>query len=202
VGRYQERVAPRLVGFVCATRLLAPWRRRLCAGLSGTVLELGFGEGTNVPFFSDAVTTLYAVEPSRVARERARPSRPVVFLEWTDGRLPLDDASVDAVVIAFTLCTVDDPGAVLAEARRVLRPDGQLRLLEHGRGPTAAVQRWQHRLDPLERRLAGGCRLTRDPLALGVAAGFEVVDADQRYAALATPWTWITRATLRPLQPT
>ncbi|MCB0972431.1 MAG: methyltransferase domain-containing protein, partial [Acidimicrobiales bacterium] len=168
-------------------------------GLAGTVVEIGFGSGHNVPIYPDEVTEVLAVEPSERARELAAAriderGLPVTHVGLDGQRLPLDDDSCDGALSTFTLCTIPDVDAALAELRRVLRPGGRLHVLEHGISPDPGVARWQRRLDPIQQRLADGCHLTRDPVALLEGAGFEVASVTSRYGKGPKPWTWMTTA--------
>lgn len=197
MGLYQRHVVPRLVNRACGSRALVSWRRRACEGLSGEVVDIGFGTGHNVPYYPAEVTLVHAVEPAalawRLARARVAASRVKVHHVGLDGgALPLGDASCDAALITFTLCTVPDPARVLGEVARVLRPGGRLHLLEHGLAPDARVARWQRRLDGIEQRLADGCHLTRDPRALLAAAGFVELSLEQAYAPGPKPWGYLT----------
>lgn len=197
MGFYRERILPHLVEVACGSPEMARWRARVVEGLSGTVVEIGFGSGLNVPVYPAEVHEVLAVEPALRARELAQPrieASPVTVTHvGLDGqRLPLDDASCDGALSTFTLCTIPDVGAALAELRRVLRPGGALHFLEHGLAPDAGVAAWQHRLEPMQRRLADGCHLTRDPVALVATAGFEVQRHESRYAKGPKPWTWMT----------
>ena len=165
---WNERVVPRLVDASLNDATAASWRRRVCADLSGTVLELGFGSGRNVPYLPAAVDEVLAVEPADLAWERAGAriaayGRPVT-------RIGLDDA----VLSTWTLCTVGDLASALGEARRVLRPGGALHFVEHVRSDRLGVARWQSRLQPAWGVVAGGCHLDRDILASMRAAGFTV----------------------------
>jgi len=160
-------------------------RERTARGLTGEVLEIGFGSGINLPYYPASVAQVYAVEPSSVARHLAEPrvqrSRVPVVWSGLDGqRLTLADASVDCALSTFTLCTIPDVSAALSELRRVLRPGGMLHFLEHGRSPTARVARWQDRLTPLQKRVAGGCHLNRNIPDLLREAGF-CMDALEQY---------------------
>jgi ubiquinone/menaquinone biosynthesis C-methylase UbiE len=204
MGFYREQVVPRLVDATCGTRELRRWRERATAGLSGTVVEIGFGSGLNVPLYPEGVRHVYAVEPARTARrlaeERIAASDVVVEHVGLRGEsIPLDDGSCDAALSTFTLCTIPDVDAALAEVRRVLRPGGRFHFLEHGRSPDPGVARWQRRFEPVQKRVADGCHLTRDPVELLEAAGFEVERAESRYAGGPKPWTWLTEgAALTP----
>ena len=197
MGLYQSRVVPRLVDWTCGTKGLAKWRTRACAGLSGTVLEVGFGSGHNVPYYPATVERVLAVDPATrsraLARQRVAQSPiPIEYVGLDGQALALDDDSCDAALVTFTLCTIPDPSRALAEIARVLRPGAELHFLEHGRAPDAKVARWQERIDPWERRLADGCHLTREPLNLITDAGFELVSSKERYARGPKPWSYFT----------
>jgi ubiquinone/menaquinone biosynthesis C-methylase UbiE len=188
MGVYADRVLPRIINVACGAKQARPLRQRVCAGLYGDVVEIGFGTGHNVPFYPEAVQRVCAVEPSelswKLARERVSASPVAVSRSGLDGQaLPFADRSFDAAVSTWTLCTIPDPVAALREVRRVLRPGGSLHFLEHGLAPDAGVQRWQRRLEPINKRLAGGCHLTREILPMLETAGFSVVDVEVFYEA-------------------
>jgi SAM-dependent methyltransferase len=153
----------------------------------GRVLELGIGTGMNLPLYQD-ITSLHAVEPDpymlRRARERARGRPfPVEIAAAGAESLPFPDASFDTVVATFVFCTIPDPAAAAAEALRVLRPGGRLLFAEHVRSGVPPVHATQRALEPVWKRLAGGCHLTRDPVALFRAAGAVDLDVQPRGAA-------------------
>ena len=186
MGFYGERVLPRLVNVAGGMKAAAPMRRRVCAGLAGQVVEIGFGSGLNVPFYPAAVDRVAAVEPSgvgwRLAGERL--SRTRVPVQWSglDGQsLPFPDDSYDAALSTWTLCTIPDPAAALSEVRRVLKPGGTLHFVEHGLAPDERVRRWQHRLEPMQKRIFGGCHLTRPVVDLLTTAGFTIIELDVFY---------------------
>lgn len=196
---YREQVVPRLVALTCGAKGLSDLRARTTAGLTGRVVEIGFGSGFNVPHYPVGVERVLAVEPSatafRMAGGRIGASPVPVEQVGLDGQaLPLDDASCDAALCTFALCTIPDVGTALAEVRRVLRPGGRFHFLEHGLAPDARVAAFQHRVEPLQRRIADGCHLTRDPVALAGDAGFVVEEVDQRYGAGPKAWAYLTRA--------
>lgn len=197
MGLYREHILPRVVDRACGTADLRQWRERVVDGLAGTVVEIGFGSGLNVPLYPPAVTLVYAVEPALVARRLAEhriagsPVR-VEHVGLHGESIPLPDASCDGALSTFTLCTIPDVARALAELRRVLRPGGRFHFLEHGGSPDAGVAAWQRRLEPIQKRLADGCHLTRDPAALVRAAGFEIVRSESRYGRGPKPWTWLT----------
>lgn len=197
MGLYREHLLPRLVDRACGTRELRRWREQVTAGLSGTILEIGFGSGLNMPAYPAAVTLVYAVEPAETARRLAerRIAEAGISVEHValhGESIPLDDASCDGALSTFTLCTIPDVEQALAEVRRVLRPGGRFHFLEHGVAPDDTVARWQRRLEPAQKLFAGGCHLTRNPAQLVEAAGFEIERTESRYASGPKPWVWFT----------
>ena len=159
MGLYGERVLPRILNAACGSKAVEPLRRRVCAGLAGDVVEIGFGSGLNVPFYPPTVSRVDAVEPSdlswKLAGRRLSATTVPVQRSGLDGQLlPFADDSYDAALSTWTLCTIPDVAAALRELRRVLKPGGTLHFLEHGLAPDEAVRRWQRRLDPLEQRIA------------------------------------------------
>ena len=187
MGLWSTHITPRLVECGSTGPEMLDYRRRVCADLTGTVVELGFGSGPNLEAMPAQVSQLLAVEPSDVAwrlSARRRAASPVaVERRGLDGRaLDLPDQSADAVLSTLTLCTIDDAAAALREVARVLRPGGALHFLEHGHAPDASVVRWQRRLEPLQARVFDGCRLTRRIDALVEASGLVMTDLDTGYA--------------------
>lgn len=176
---WTDHVVPRLTDLSLRGHQVGAERELTCAGLAGRVLELGFGSGLNVRFYPPTVTAVYAVEPSDVGwqlseRRRARTSTPIERRGLDGQRLDEPDGAYDAVLVTFTLCTIPDPALALREMRRVLRPGGSVHFLEHGLSPDPRVETWQRRLEPLQRRLAGGCHLTRSTPELLQQNGFTV----------------------------
>lgn len=197
MGFYREQVVPRAINLMCGTPEMGKWRERVAEGLTGTVVEIGFGSGLNVPWYPADLDLVYAVEPSATARRLAEPRVadspvPVVFVGLRGESLPLDDASCDGALCTFTLCTVPGVEQALSELRRVLKPGGRFHYLEHGLAPDPGVARWQHRIDPLEQRLADGCHLTRDPDEMITRAGFVIEHSESRFVPGPKPWSWFT----------
>jgi ubiquinone/menaquinone biosynthesis C-methylase UbiE len=195
---YETTVLPRLVNLACGSKGYLRWREKTASGLTGRVLELGFGSGLNLGVYPKEVTEVLAVEPSATAMRLARPriaASPVRIVHvGLDGqRIELDDASCDSALCTFTLCTIPDVAAALGEVRRVLRPGATFHVLEHGLAPDEPVAIWQRRLEPMQGALFGGCHLTRDPIALLSDAGFTPGATTQRYGKGPKPWTYLTR---------
>lgn len=188
MGIYSERVLPRLIDSALGPKATGKRRERVCAGLHGRVVEIGFGSGWNVLYYPAAVDSVAAVEPAdvawKLAAERVAASPVAVERVGLDGaRLPLDDASCDTALSTWTMCTIPDIERALAELRRVLKPGATLHFIEHGLAPDedVKVQRLQHRLDPWQQRLFGGCHVTRRIADLITGAGFEMRELDVFY---------------------
>ncbi|MFE2915075.1 class I SAM-dependent methyltransferase [Kitasatospora indigofera] len=186
MGFYTTQVVPRIINVACGMKEADPLRRRVCDGLAGEVVEIGFGSGLNIPFYPATITRVSAVEPSdlgwRLASRRLAATRIPVQRTGLDGQsLLYPDDSFDAALSTWTLCTIPDAEAALHELRRVLKPGAALHFVEHGLAPDESVRRWQHRLDPMQQRLFGGCHLTRPIVGLLTAAGFTVTELDVFY---------------------
>jgi SAM-dependent methyltransferase len=186
-GFYERRILPKLLTCACSAPPMMKQRAKVVPLAQGKVLELGVGMGLNLPFYDpDRVTGVTGVDPSPELRTQASaaPRDPRLAVEVVEGAaetLPFPDASFDCVVCTFTLCSVQDPARALAESRRVLKPGGRFLFCEHGLAPDPGVARWQRRVEPVWKRLAGGCHLTR-PVAGAVAqAGLAVARMDSMY---------------------
>ncbi len=186
MGLYGEHVLPRIVNIACGMKSSNELRDRVCEGLHGQVVEIGFGSGLNVPYYPDSVAGVAAIEPAdlgwKLASTRVAGSPVPIERSGLDGQsLPLADDSCDTALSTWTLCTIPDAIAALHEVRRVLKPGGTLHFVEHGLAPDDEVRRWQHRLEPLQKRLFGGCHLTRPILDLLTKAGFSIATVDVFY---------------------
>jgi len=186
MGLWGNHVLPRLVDRVLDTPEVNARRALICAGLRGRVLEIGFGSGLNVAHYPEPVTEVLAVEPSDLAWRLAQPriaesGRPVARAGLNGEQLAVADASIDAVLSTYTLCSIPDVATALGEVRRVLKPGGALHFLEHGLAPQPDVQKWQHRLQPLQSRFAGGCHPARAIDVLIKNSGLKIANLDLRY---------------------
>jgi SAM-dependent methyltransferase len=187
MGLYARYIGPKFVSCLCSMEDVTAERERIIPLARGVVLEIGMGSGLNLPFYNpDQVTKVIGVDPNQAflrlgeARQQASPV-PLEIIRAPAEALPLEAASVDTVVITYTLCSVDDPEQALREVRRVLKPGGKVLLLEHGLSPEPGVARWQHRLNPIWKSLAVGCNLTRPVSELLKRAGFDIQDIEEYY---------------------
>ena len=202
-GTYDRHVLPRLLALAMRTKELVPYRERVGRAASGRVLEIGIGTALNLPFFGSQVTEVIGVDPSPALVAMARQQRsglrfPFKVVEGTGERLPLEDGGFDTVLTTWSLCSVSDPVQVLQEARRVLRPGGQLLFVEHGRASDAWVRWWQDTLTPVWRHMAGGCHLNRKMDELVGAAGFRLDDLHTGYARGPRPMTFMYEGRAKP----
>jgi ubiquinone/menaquinone biosynthesis C-methylase UbiE len=193
---YRDHVAPRLLNRACANARLAPWRQMVCEGLSGTIVEIGFGSGLNVPFYPTKLEQVYAVEPSplamKLAEKRIRAAMVPIELVGHDAHaIALADDSCDMALSTFTLCSVEDPAFALRQVWRVLKPGGQYHFLEHGLAPTFALSLAQRMIDPLQHHLTE-CHVTRRPLELVRDAGFELLWSDEGPVKGPKPWSYLS----------
>ncbi|WP_372784454.1 class I SAM-dependent methyltransferase [Phenylobacterium sp.] len=184
---YDRYVLPRLLGCACASSPVMKQRAKVVPKAAGRVLELGVGMGLNLSLYDpDKVSGVIGVDPAPELRAAALaaprdPRLAVVIEDGTAEALPFDAASFDTVVCTFTLCSVHGPQAALAEARRVLKPGGTFLFCEHGLAPDPGVAKWQRRVEPVWKRLFGGCHLTR-PISTAIAtAGFRLGQVDSMY---------------------
>jgi SAM-dependent methyltransferase len=186
MGLYGDHVLPRIIDVACGMKSNEPLRRRVCDGLEGEVVEIGFGSGLNVPFYPEAVTRVAAIEPAdigwKLAEKRLGSTSVPIERSGLDGEtLPFPDASFDAALSTWTMCTIPNLSTALSELRRVLKSGGTLHFIEHGLAPDERVRRWQHRLEPVQKRLFGGCHLTRPIVELLTSAGFTIKELDVFY---------------------
>lgn len=184
MGFYQDRILPRLINAACGAPQIARERARIVPEAEGVVLDVGFGSGTNLGHYDPArVRHVIGLDPSgaMLAKSSARAgdtSIPYEIVEAGAEAMPIDSATIDSVVMTFTLCTIRETLAALSECRRVLKPGGRLLFLEHGRAQRDGARWVQDRLTPVWKPIAGGCHLNRDPLAEFDAAGFAIEDRD------------------------
>lgn len=186
MGLYSDQILPRIINKFLAGDEMERYRSEATAGLTGEIVEIGFGSGLNVPVYPADVTKVFAVDPSRVgqklAADRIATSHADVVHVGLDGtRLSLETDSCDGALSTFTLCTVPDAPQAIAELQRVVRPGGPIHLLEHGLAREDDVAQWQRRLNPMQRRVGDGCQLDRDHLAMAEAAGLQVEEHREWY---------------------
>lgn len=192
-GLWDRYVVPPLISCACASKPMMKQREKIVPEADGEVLEIGCGSGTNFDLYDDTkVKHLHAIEPSEGMVKRARKTLSECNCEiscdiHTCGAeaLPLDDNSIDTAVVTFVLCTIPDWRASLDEVRRVLKPSGKILFSEHGLAPDESVSKWQHRVEPIWKRIGGGCHLTRDSKQMLESTGFTI----DRYETMYLPST-------------
>src|SRR2546421_9040079 len=185
MGFYNDVILPRLCDLAMRNKELTPFRERVIGAADGRVLEIGVGSGMNLPFYRPPVREVLALEPAPRLVSMARTAShaqgvPVSFLGASAEAIPLDGHSVDTVVTTWTLCSIPQAGAALAEMRRVLRPGGTLLFAEHGLAPDEAVRWWQDRLTPVWRHIGGGGPLNHPLLPRIEGVGLPPACSDRR----------------------
>jgi len=183
---YSQVIFPRILDWTMSSSSLVKYRQQVLAGIEGDVLEIGFGTGLNLPYYPNAVRKLAVVDPNpganRLAQRRIAASGIEVEVHQLSGEaLPMADRRFDCAVSTWTLCSIPKVEQALQEIRRVLKPGGCFRFVEHGLSPDPKVRQWQHRLNPLQKMIGDGCNLNRDMAALVAEAGFEIVELEQLY---------------------
>jgi len=206
MGLYAKYFVPRLIDFAMrSNKDVAHLRAAWIPQARGEVLEIGIGSGLNFPHYSQEVQRVYGVDPSlelqRMARERIAAARfPVEFLaQSAEQPLPLPDASIDTVVVTWTLCSIPDAAPALLQMRRVLKPSGCLIFLEHGRAAEPRVAAWQDRLTPIWRRFTGGCHLNRKMDDLIAAGGFRITELRNFYLPGPRPMSFMYQGLAEPV---
>jgi len=183
-------------------RRLVPYRERVIASVEGRVLEIGIGAGLNLPFYGPHVREIVGLEPAprliAMARQVAeRMPIPVTFMEESAAAIPLDDNTIDTVVMTWTLCTIPQADRALSEMRRVLKPNGRLLFVEHGLAPDDGVRRWQDWLTPAFKRISGGCHLNRPIQTMIESAGFRFDRLQTAYMPGPKPMSFIYEGSAR-----
>jgi len=206
MGFYARYVLPRIIDLVMRNKESARLRAAWIPHARGQVLEVGIGSGLNLPFYSRQVEHIRGVDPSlelqRMARKRLPAGIQIEFLpQSAEEQLPLADASIDTIVITWTLCSIANPPKALEQMARVMKPGGQLIFLEHGRAPDPGVVSWQDRLTPYWKRIAGGCHLNRKVDDLIVGAGFHITELKTFYLPGPRPMTYTYQGTAQAPRP-
>lgn len=187
MGLYTKYVLPRVTHLICSAKPIWQQREKVVPLAEGRVLEVGIGSGLNLPFYTPGkVKHLWGLDPSKefwalAGQTVAQAEFDVEFIEATAEEIPLDDGSADTVLVTYTLCTISGTLPALGEMRRVLKKDGQLIFCEHGAAPDKGVRRWQNRLNPIWKRVSGGCNLNLPIPSLLKQAGFRIQAMDTMY---------------------
>ncbi len=205
MGFYQRYILPRMIDLAMRNQETTRLRGKWLPSASGDVLEIGIGSGLNLPFYSPQVQRIYGVDPSmelqRMARKKASAvAVQVKFLtQSAEEPLPLDDASIDTVVVTWSLCSIPNPSRALLQVRRVLKTNGRLIFIEHGRSPDPEVVAWQDRITPAWKWIGGGCHLNRKMDELITAAGFHITELETCYLLGPRPMTYTYQGCALPV---
>ena len=200
---YNDHILPHLINLAMRKRELQPYRERVLSQAHGRVLEIGIGSGLNLALYGPRVDAILGLDPSprllAMAQASAHRAKvPVTLISGSAQALPIDAGSIDTLVTTWTLCSIPDAAAALQEMRRVLKPDGQLRFVEHGVAPEEGVRKWQNRLNPLWKRIGGGCHLNRPIRTLIEDAGFRMIRLDTGYASGPRPLAYFYEGCAAP----
>ena len=184
MGLYSNVIFPRFMNFLMSNKLMTKQRKIVLAEARGEILEIGFGTGLNLPHYPDHVQKITVLDPnagmkSLAERQIKRSRIKVESLTLSGERLPMNDGSFDTIVCTWTLCSIPAVGQALREVRRVLRPGGRFLFIEHGLSDKPGVQKWQHRLNPIERAIGDGCNLNRPIEQLIQAEGLKLMNLDR-----------------------
>jgi ubiquinone/menaquinone biosynthesis C-methylase UbiE len=204
VSFYGDRILPHLIDISMRQERLKAYRQRMVSAAEGRILEIGIGSGLNIPYYGGRAEKLIGLDPSAkllslAARALKVGQVPIELLNGSAESIPLEDKSIGTVVTTWTLCTIPDAQRALAEMRRVLKPDGRLLFVEHGRAPDATVHSWQDYLTPLWKRIAGGCHLNRNISQLIEHSGFRIEQMATGYMKGPRPMTFMYEGSARPM---
>ena len=202
MGFWDRHIVPCMIEVGMRQPDLMAYRARLVPRAAGRVLEIGVGSGHNLSFYGPAVERVTALDLSPELLAKAEPRAaaapvPVELIEASAQDIPLASASQDTVLLTWTLCSIAEPARALREIRRVLKPGGALLFVEHGLSPEPGVARWQHRINPVWRRLAGGCNINRPTASMVRDAGFALGDVAEGYANKFKIAAWMTEGSAR-----
>lgn len=198
---YEKHILPRIIDIACGIKPVGIQRARLVPLAVGNVLEVGIGTGLNLQYYDSVkVKKIWGLDPALAmhkfaSRRIEKSGLEVELLGMSGEEIQMDSNSFDTVLLTFTLCSIPDADKALREMRRVLKPSGQLIFFEHGRAPDADVRRWQDRLTPLWKRIAGGCHLNRPIADQIIAAGFEITKLQTEYLPGPRPLAYTYRGT-------
>lgn len=187
MGFYNTHIMPRFIDFACGMAVMSEKRKQVVPAAEGRVVEVGIGSGLNLPFYDPTrVERVVGIDPDeamwkRSAKRRAAARVPVERIGLSGEQIPLDDSSADTVVITYSMCTIPDPVAALTEMRRILKPGGKMLFVEHGASKDASIRKWQDRIDPIWKKLAGGCHSGRPIVDYVREAGWKIERLEEGY---------------------
>lgn len=184
---YENYLLPHVINLACSSKPVLRQRNKVVPYAEGRVLEVGFGSGLNLPYYNTAnVEFIWGLEPAEGMRRKAQKNIAAsgIDIKWLDlpsEEIPLDNNSVDTILLTYTLCTIPDWKTALEQMKRVLKPEGKLLFCEHGEAPDESIKRWQQRVNPYWKKVAGGCNLNRNIPECLEKTGFTIKDMETRY---------------------
>ncbi|MCF6219542.1 MAG: class I SAM-dependent methyltransferase [Robiginitomaculum sp.] len=187
MGFYNRHILPHVLDCACATKPIRKQRAKIIPLAYGDVVEIGIGSGHNLPYYDqDKVSKLIGIDPDeyvwkKAAAKRTKFHKPLERIGLSGESIPLPDACADTVVVTYSLCTIPDPIKALREMKRLLKPGAKLLFCEHGQAPDTNVHKWQNRIDPIWKNIAGGCHSGRDIPTLLKGAGLSIDVIEQDY---------------------
>ena len=187
MGFYDKYILPKFLNCACGTKPINYQRGKIVPLAKGIVLDIGIGSGLNIPFYNKSnIDHFYGLDPSeellKIAKSLAKKNElEIEFLQCGAEAIPLPDQSIDTVLITYTMCTIPDIKLSNSEIMRVLKPGGQLLFCEHGLAPDKNIAKWQRRINPIWRMIAGGCNLNRDIPKLITSSGFKISNMEEMY---------------------
>ncbi len=187
MGLYERYILPKMTDFICSKKPVTYQRKKVVPLAKGRVLEIGIGSGLNLPHYdSSNVDYVWGLDPSpqmRKMAERRMIDLPfeVEFIGLSGEEIPLETNSVNTVLVTYTLCTIPDAVQALREMSRVLIPSGELIFCEHGLAPDEGVRKWQSVVNPIWKRMGGGCNLNRPIPDLIEQGGFKISNIETMY---------------------
>ena len=186
---YKKYILPQLTHWICSQHDISVVRMEYVPLAKGRILEVGMGSGLNLPYYDPAkVKKIWGLDPSvqlmKIAKKKAAKAPfPVEFIERSGEDIPIDNKSMDTVLVTYSLCSIPDILKALNEMNRVLKPGGMLIFCEHGKAPDKVIMKWQDRINPTWTKISGGCHINRNIIRLVRENGFKIIKSESKYSS-------------------